>query len=626
MSRVVRRIVVAGLMGLMLPVLTAGAAQASCAVVTGVTVTCGVVYNSTDGQTLDVYEPTGATADPVVLVIHGGEWAHGNSGGESGLAGYLAQHGFVAMALNYTLVNGSTGLFPAGLNDVETASTWAVAHASSWGGDGTKVVALGESAGANLADELANLTNTSTSKPYVRAAVGWSAPTDLTGLVNACPTSGCQPGSPGQVVEAYLGCTPTQCPTSYAEASPASNVSAGSAPQLIVNSTDEAIILGQAQELDSLLQSSCVTHEYTVIPGDQHAATYIDLMQAPSDAFLKAALAGTVKAACPTPPLPPQTGAASVWDAALGKAILFGGCCNNAGNPIATTWELVSNKWTKVTTKGSPSARLDASIVYDAALGKVVLYGGMGAPSKTGGPGVELGDTWTFDGTTWTKVTSTGPAARDSAATAWDNASGDVVLYGGQNYPANALAPQALTDTWTFNGTLWKEASSGGGTGQPPGRYGAAMASDPTSGHVVLFGGNTTTGSSCNGSCLDLLNDTWTWNGTAWTQVKGTSPTPARDYSVLAEDVTTGTDVLFGGMAGTSAGGSNTDSLLADTWTWNGSSWTQVTGGTVPPARFAAALTYDSSSGGRLVLSAGYQGSTTQSNVLYAWNGSWSKL
>lgn len=596
------------------------AAASSCPTGSGITVTCGVVYNPADAETLDVYKPVGASLDPIVLVIHGGGWAKGASSSESGLATYLAQNGFVAMAVNYTLVSGTAGVFPAGLDDVETSASWAVANATSWGGDPTKVVALGESAGANLADELANLVNPSSAKPWVKAAVGWSAPSDLTALVNMCGTT-CQPGSPGKTVELYLGCSPSTCPTAYQQASPTANVSKLSAPQLILNSTDEAIPVGQAAELASLLQAQCITHEYTVLPGDQHAATYVDLLESASGGFLKAALAGTLHGACPGQPSPPETGAAGAWDAALGKAILFGGCCNTAGKPINTTWELNGNIWQKVTTKSAPSGRMDASIAYDPAMGKVVLFGGQGAASTTGESGKELGDTWTFDGTTWTEVSKTGPSARDSTAMAWDGASGDLVLFGGQNYPSGALAASALHDTWTWNGTVWTSAS--GGSTTPAARYGASIAADPGSGHVVLFGGNTTT-STCSSSCFDLENDTWTWNGSAWSLRSSGSPS-AREYAAIALDQATNTVVLFGGLYGTTdSQGNNTDTLLGDTWTWNGSAWSQQA--TSPPARFGATLTYDSGSGGRVVLTGGFQGATTLSGILYAWNGTWSKL
>jgi hypothetical protein len=81
-----------------------------------------------------------------------------------------------------------------------------------------------------------------------------------------------------------------------------------------------------------------------------------------------------------------------------------------------------------------------------------------------------------------------------------------------------------------------------------------------------MFGGGGVDGSS--------LSDTWTWDGTAWTQENVAGP-PGR---ATAEIGSTGTElVLFGGV-----GVSNP--LFQDTWTWDGASWTQR-GGPEPSAR-----------------------------------------
>jgi hypothetical protein len=72
--------------------------------------------------------------------------------------------------------------------------------------------------------------------------------------------------------------------------------------------------------------------------------------------------------------------------------------------------------------------------------------------------------------------------------------------------------------------------------------------------------------------CADVVGeqfgDTWTWDGTTWTQQRPATSPPARFDGAMAYDVITGTAVLFGGTD--SAG-----SLLGDTWTWNGTNWKQ---------------------------------------------------
>jgi hypothetical protein len=83
----------------------------------------------------------------------------------------------------------------------------------------------------------------------------------------------------------------------------------------------------------------------------------------------------------------------------------------------------------------------------DAATSTIVLFGGSG--SGTGGQGSTiLGDTWTGDGSTWTKqAPATSPPVRDEAAMAYDAATSTVVLFGGRGSPAPS---PPLGDTWTW--------------------------------------------------------------------------------------------------------------------------------------------------------------------------------
>jgi hypothetical protein len=97
--------------------------------------------------------------------------------------------------------------------------------------------------------------------------------------------------------------------------------------------------------------------------------------------------------------------------------------------------------------------------------GKVVLFGGY----YTGAPSGVRGDMWTFDGTTWSQVTPTSapdPRAYGSAATLGSK----VVLFGG--YGKSSSGYKVFGDTWTWDGTSWSQVSTSG----PSARIDAAMA------------------------------------------------------------------------------------------------------------------------------------------------------
>ena len=99
------------------------------------------------------------------------------------------------------------------------------------------------------------------------------------------------------------------------------------------------------------------------------------------------------------------------------------------------------------------------------------------------------------------------------------------------------------------------------------------MAYDAATSQVVLFGG-------LNASFSEM-GDTWTWNGTNWTQQSPPLSPGARDGVGMAYDPALGQVLLFGGES------SESGPYLNDTWEWNGSSWTTVPPGFDPAARYA---------------------------------------
>ena len=89
---------------------------------------------------------------------------------------------------------------------------------------------------------------------------------------------------------------------------------------------------------------------------------------------------------------------------------------------------------------------------------------------------------------------------------------GELVLFGGQN--------GGTTTTTRGHGRARPRPAPGPVTAAGPlgERYIPAMAFDPATNQLVLFGGYSTNGGS-------YLNDTWTWTGTAWAQQSPPAPT-----------------------------------------------------------------------------------------------------
>lgn len=100
---------------------------------------------------LDVYRPAGHRASerrPVVLYVHGGGFRilSKDTHWVMGLA--FARRGYVVFSINYRLAPAHP--YPAAIDDCARAYAWVVEHAARWGGDASRLVLAGESAGANL--------------------------------------------------------------------------------------------------------------------------------------------------------------------------------------------------------------------------------------------------------------------------------------------------------------------------------------------------------------------------------------------------------------------------------------------------------------------------------------------
>lgn len=134
-------------------------------------------------------------------------------------------------------------------------------------------------------------------------------------------------------------------------------------------------------------------------------------------------------------------------------------------------------------------------MTYDEVRQQVVLFGGVNADVG----GIDLGDTWTWDGAAWTQhTTGVAPPPRSRAALVCHTAAGHCVLFGGNHLGA-------LGDTWLWNGVNWTGVSS---AQRPSARYEPAAAYDPVRQRVVLHQGRP------NSATVAL--DTWEWNGLAW--------------------------------------------------------------------------------------------------------------
>ncbi|MGA9635430.1 MAG: alpha/beta hydrolase [Solirubrobacterales bacterium] len=112
---------------------------------------------------LDLYTPDGVSARerrPLVVYVHGGGWAIGDKANQiQRKVGLFTSAGYVFASVNYRLSPNSGDLvnpdpnrvkFPDQPHDVGEAIGWLSRHVSRYGGDPSRIVLIGHSAGGQL--------------------------------------------------------------------------------------------------------------------------------------------------------------------------------------------------------------------------------------------------------------------------------------------------------------------------------------------------------------------------------------------------------------------------------------------------------------------------------------------
>jgi hypothetical protein len=269
--------------------------------------------------------------------------------------------------------------------------------------------------------------------------------------------------------------------------------------------------------------------------------------------------------------------AAMAYDDAHDELVLFGGYSEGLGGFLSDTWTWNGSNWHQETPAHVPPHRDAAAMAYDESSDRLILYGGYN------GLGYRQ-DMWAWDGSDWADITpETVPPARGWTGWATDPTTGNLILYGGWN-------GASLGDTWSWDGDSWTPLTP---SATPGGRDDFAMVSDPTRDRIVLFGG-------WQGG--DPMGDTWTWNGSNWALASSTGP-HARTDIYATYDPRLKRVVLFGGYYYDDSTESFTG--YQDTWSWSGSSWSQLSPNAKPSKRDSGVMAYFPPTG-RTVLFGGY--------------------
>lgn len=288
--------------------------------------------------------------------------------------------------------------------------------------------------------------------------------------------------------------------------------------------------------------------------------------------------------------------------------------------------------WVQAAVASGPLPRNSAGFAYDDRSGQMLLSGGRHGcgPSAT-----SYVDTWTLDGNSWHQQhpKDDGPGTMSSFAMAYDPGSRQVLALGvfsgcgvatgmftwngadwvaaaqglalpdpsfsytltydeathqllalGSTHPVNANGTET-EESWTWDGQRWTQVHP---LHSPPPLADAAAAYDPATRRVIVFGGARVNDS---GGTSDIVADTWAWDGTDWTQLHPAAHPSARASAAMATDGALGRPILFGGIDRSAEAAGAT--VFGDTWSWVADTWVRLQTAAAPSPRFDARMAYD---------------------------------
>lgn len=117
----------------------------------GIRTISDIAYGNDPLQRFDVYVPPDAHNAPVIFMVHGGGWRHGDKRAQTVVQNKVARwvpKGVIFVSVNYRLLPQAAPREQE--KDIERALAVAQQRAAEWGGDRRKFVLMGHSAGSHL--------------------------------------------------------------------------------------------------------------------------------------------------------------------------------------------------------------------------------------------------------------------------------------------------------------------------------------------------------------------------------------------------------------------------------------------------------------------------------------------
>ncbi|MCC7492242.1 MAG: alpha/beta hydrolase [Fimbriimonadaceae bacterium] len=231
-------------------------------------------YGPAARQELELYRPPTAAPWPVLVFFHGGGWVSGELEEYQQLGTALAAGGFLTAVVTYRLAPSHP--HPAQIADAARAVGWLWQQAAAEGGDPTRLLLCGHSAGAQLATLLAAdaawLAPYGVPRPALRGVVGISGVYHLPWAARVA-----------WMCRIWIRPCFGHRQEAWEAASPTLQVVAGEPPHWLHNAARDWGLHRHSRELASRLaeQGTAVWH---TVSGDGNHVSVIQAVGAPGDA------------------------------------------------------------------------------------------------------------------------------------------------------------------------------------------------------------------------------------------------------------------------------------------------------------------------------------------------------
>jgi N-acetylneuraminic acid mutarotase len=286
----------------------------------------------------------------------------------------------------------------------------------------------------------------------------------------------------------------------------------------------------------------------------------------------------------------PRFAYSTAYDIAADRIILFGGAADEDDYRNDTwSYDMNTNTWMNMSPVVAPGVRFGASMVYDSESDVIVLFGGIDFPNFLGH---HIQQTWAydFDSNNWTNMEpALQPIGRHHASMTYDSAADRVILFGGY---VSSATNEASEETWSYdyNSNTWIEMDT---DSNPEGRFYGALSYDAASNRSVLYGGAWE-----YSSYHAELGDTWAYDyeSNDWEKMNPDPHPPERWRHSMVYNEVSDTIILVGGSFGSITGGeSRTDAMWE--YDYDNDTWSSLDGNFNPPPPGAPenpiVMTYD---------------------------------